>query len=200
MKEFFKMEYTYDTIKYDENSSISVNNSKFIALSFRVETEEDVKERLRWVSSNHPKTSHLCFAYLLQKGEQRVDDAGEPAGTAGLPILNKIKSHEVVDVLVVVIRYFGGIKLGKSGLIQAYGFISDDVLTESDKITINIMEEIKITSPYKNLNKLMRLLNRFKLTTESTESTTTNVTLHIKYPLLIKEEFLPELLRFSEKI
>ena len=200
VKEFFKMEYTYDTIKYDENSSISVNNSKFIALSFRVETEEDVKERLRWVSSNHPKTSHLCFAYLLQKGEQRVDDAGEPAGTAGLPILNKIKSHEVVDVLVVVIRYFGGIKLGKSGLIQAYGFISDDVLTESDKITINIMEEIKITSPYKNLNKLMRLLNRFKLTTESTESTTTNVTLHIKYPLLIKEEFLPELLRFSEKI
>ena len=200
VKEFFKMEYTYDTIKYDENSSISVNNSKFIALSFRVETTEDVKERLRWVSSNHPKTSHLCFAYLLQKGDQRVDDAGEPAGTAGLPILNKIKSHEVVDVLVVVIRYFGGIKLGKSGLIQAYGFISDDVLTESDKITINIMEEIKITSPYKNLNKLMRLLNRFKLTTESTESTTTNVTLHIKYPLLIKEEFIPELLRFSEKI
>jgi len=194
------MEYTYDTIKYDEKSSISVNNSKFIALSFRVETTDDVKERLRWTSNNHPKTSHICFAYLLQNGEYRADDAGEPSGTAGLPILNKIKSHEVVDVLVVVIRYFGGIKLGKSGLIQAYGFISDDVLTESDKLTINIMEEIKITSPYKNLNKLMRLLNRFKLTTESTESTTTNVTLHIKYPLLIKEEFLPELLRFSEEI
>ena len=192
------MEYTYNTIKYDEKSSISINNSKFIALSFRVETTEDVKERLRWTSNNHPKTSHICFAYLLQDGEHRSDDAGEPSGTAGLPILNKIKSYGVVDVLVVVIRYYGGIKLGKSGLIQAYGFISNEVLEESDKINIHIMEDIKVTSSYKNLNKLMRLLHRFKLTTESTESTTTNVTLHIKYPLLIREEFLPELLRYSE--
>ena len=105
-----------------------------------------------------------------------------------------------MDVLVVVIRYFGGIKLGKSGLIQAYSYISNEVLEESEKITVQIMEDIKVTATYKNLNKLMRLLNRFKLTTESTESTTTNVTLHIKYPLLIKEEFIPELLRFSEEI
>ena len=194
------MEYTYTTIKWDEKSSISINNSKFIAMSFRVENIEDVKSSLQWVAFHHPKTSHICSAYLLRNGESKSDDAGEPSGTAVSPILNKIKSHEVVNVLVVVIRYFGGIKLGKSGLIQAYSFISNEVLEMSDKVSIEIMEDISVTAPYKHLNKLMRLLNRFKLTTESTESTTTMVTLHIKYPLKIKEEFVPDLLRFSKNI
>ena len=200
MEDFFHMEYTYDTLKYDEKSTISINNSKFIAMSFRVETKEDVKERLEWTQFHHPKTSHICYGYLLRNGESKMEDAGEPSGTAGAPILNKIKSYEVVDVLVVVVRYYGGIKLGKSGLIQAYSYISNEVLEESEKITVQIMEDIKVTATYKNLNKLMRLLHRFKLTTESTESTTKDVTLHIKYPLLIKKEFLPELLRHSEEI
>jgi len=199
-RNFFHMEYTFDTIKYDEKSSISINNSKFIALSFRVETSEDVRERLEWVAFHHPKTSHICYSYLLRNGESKKEDAGEPSGTAGAPIFNKIRSYEVVDVLVVVVRYYGGVKLGKSGLIHAYSFITDEVLKESEIMTVQIMEEIKVTASYKNLNKLMRLLNRFKLTTESTESTTKDVTLHIKYPLTIKEKFIPELLRFSEEI
>jgi len=194
------MEYTYQTTKYDEKSTITINNSKFIAMSFRVENIDDVKSSLQWAAFHHPKTSHICSAYLLRNGESKADDAGEPSGTAGAPILNKIKSHEVVDVLVVVIRYFGGIKLGKSGLIQAYSFISNEVLDISGKSIIEIMEDIIITAPYKNLNKIMRLLNRFKLTTESTESTTTTVTLHIKYSLKIKDDFVPEILRFGDKV
>ena len=129
------MEYTFDTIKYDEKSSISINNSKFIALSFRVETSEDVKERLEWVAFHHPKTSHICYSYLLRNGESKKEDAGEPSGTAGAPIFNKIRSYEVVDVLVVVVRYYGGVKLGKSGLIHAYSFITDEVLKESEIMT-----------------------------------------------------------------
>jgi len=116
-EDFFKMEYTYQTTKYDEKSNITINSSKFIAMSFRVENIDDVKSSLQWAAFHHPKTSHICSAYLLRNGESKADDAGEPSGTAGAPILNKIKSHEVVDVLVVVILSVVSLNLFSSLII-----------------------------------------------------------------------------------
>jgi len=194
----FFMDFTYQTIKNNSDSTLTVNGSKFFALSYRVEVTEEIKDILKEVKVHHPKCSHICYGYTLLDGTEKSSDDGEPSGSAGYPILNKIKSAGLLNTLVVVIRYFGGIKLGKSGLIYTYGFMSKDVLEESNDTTVTIMEEVTINIPYGNINKFMKLLHRFQLTTETTASTTTHITVHISYPLRIKEDLHGGLLRLGD--
>lgn len=105
--------------------------SRFLAFVFPVSTEEQVKEHIQRLRQEHPQAVHVCSGYLLDvhKGQGRAHDDGEPSGSAGRPILNKIYSHDISNVLVAVVRYYGGIKLGVPGLIHAYKTAADEALT-----------------------------------------------------------------------
>ena len=113
---------TYFTIAAPVTGEYKEKGSKFLAYAYPFDKEEELTEIIKTLKSEHPKARHHCYAYQIGvDGEQhRANDDGEPSGTAGRPILGQIKSHGLTNVLVVVVRYFGGTKLGASGLIQAY--------------------------------------------------------------------------------
>ena len=115
-------EDTYKTISARAEGLYTEKRSKFIAIALPVRTVEEVKARLEELQKQYYDARHVCYAYMLGPGRKdfRANDNGEPSGTAGKPILGQINSNGLTDVLVVVVRYFGGIKLGTSGLIVAY--------------------------------------------------------------------------------
>ena len=124
------MEFSFNTIKSPvENILLKEKGSKFIGFAFPVDDEEDLKKSLQKIREEHPKATHHCYAFRLgMKGENyRANDDGEPSGSAGLPIYNQLLAHDITNVLVIVVRYYGGTKLGVSGLVKTYN--------ESAKIT-----------------------------------------------------------------
>ena len=116
------MNQPYLTIKEDGSVEQTIKKSQFICCIFRIKNEEQAQEILAKQRSLHKKATHICFAYMTgdQDQIQRESDNGEPQGTAGVPILEVLKANKIHDVLAIVIRYFGGIKLGAGGLIRAY--------------------------------------------------------------------------------
>jgi len=110
--------------------------SRFLAFVFPVHSEDEVKEHIQQLRQTHPQAVHVCSAYLLDqyRGQGRAHDDGEPAGSAGRPILNKIYSYSISNVLVAVVRYYGGIKLGVPGLINAYKTAADEALMQAGVI------------------------------------------------------------------
>tara|TARA_B100000683_G_C12318326_1_gene485417 strand:- start:107 stop:697 length:591 start_codon:yes stop_codon:yes gene_type:complete len=109
----------------------TIKGSRFIALAYPVSSHETAKEILEDIKIQHPKANHHCFAWRLANGEERMSDDGEPRGSAGAPILKRLISKNCVQTMVVVIRYFGGTKLGIGGLIRAYGGVAQEVLEQS---------------------------------------------------------------------
>lgn len=112
----------YHTLKARAEGDYREKGSKFLAYAFPCETEEMLKEHILALKKSHPSARHLCYAAIIgaERPEERSSDAGEPAGTAGLPILNQLLSAKLKNAAIVVVRYFGGTKLGKAGLIHAY--------------------------------------------------------------------------------
>ena len=109
--------------------------SEFIAYSRCLNTTEELNNHLKELKSEHPTARHFCWAYRLINGKEIVEnssDAGEPSGSAGLPILNAIKSKNIINCVIIVVRYFGGVKLGKQGLIEAYRYTAEQVIAQSD--------------------------------------------------------------------
>mgnify|MGYP001164188351 FL=1 len=134
--------------------------SKFIAYAFPVFSEEDVKERLEKVRKKEYAARHHCYAYTLHpdKSAWRANDDGEPANTAGKPILGQIQSKDLTNILIVVVRYFGGIKLGVGGLINAYRAAAADAL-ENISIEKRFVKEIyEVAFQYPQMNEVMRLV------------------------------------------
>jgi uncharacterized YigZ family protein len=125
----------YYSVQKEAIGEYKEKGSKFIAYVFSMEDENKLGEYLAGVKVEHPKARHFCFAYRLKMNGElfRVNDDGEPSGTAGKPILGQILSFGLSDVLVVVVRYFGGTKLGASGLIQAYKSAAEDGLIQAGK-------------------------------------------------------------------
>lgn len=120
----------YYTVKQRVRHEIVIQKSKFIGDAFHVTSEQEALERLQDVRSEFPDATHHCYAYVVgyESVVQRFNDDGEPSGTAGMPILQVIQNRELKDVLVVVTRYFGGIKLGANGLVRAYSRTAAEVL------------------------------------------------------------------------
>ena len=125
--------HIYREIKKPSTVSLRVKGSKFIGYSFNITSKDDVKERIADLKKKEHKARHFCFAYILSnnKSIQIVNDDGEPSSTAGKPILRQILSKDLTNVLIVVVRYFGGIKLGVSGLINAYKSAANEVINKS---------------------------------------------------------------------
>jgi uncharacterized YigZ family protein len=122
-------------IKQSYENEIVINKSRFIGVIIPIDDDSKVKDILKDLNKKYPKATHYCYAYVINKKEKSNDD-GEPSGTAGRPILEVIKNYELQDVLVVVIRYFGGIKLGAGGLVRAYVNASKEVIDKSEQFLV----------------------------------------------------------------
>jgi len=150
----------YSTVKGISEGIYKEKGSKFIARAVAVDTENEVKEILDQVRKEHHGARHHCYAYKIGVGEamSRANDDGEPAGTAGKPILNQIFSSGLTNVMVVVTRYFGGKKLGASGLIAAYKTAASDALNNAEIVQKVLTDIYELEFGYASTNLVMRLL------------------------------------------
>lgn len=154
---------TYQEIQMDAESSLRERGSRFLAYSFLVKSEIQVKEKLQLLKSKFPDATHHCYAFVLGQGSeaQRFNDDGEPSGSAGRPILRAILSLQLTNVLVVVVRYFGGTLLGIPGLIEAYGGAAKLVLIESKVVERLQEEQFKISCSFEHEQEIHHLLRGF---------------------------------------
>lgn len=132
--------------EYYENE-IVINKSRFIGIIIPLSNDYQVKDILKELNKKYPKATHYCYAYIIGNKEKSNDD-GEPSGTAGRPILEVIKNSDLHDVLLVVIRYFGGIKLGAGGLVRAYVNASKEVIDKADVFSIETHTLYEISMEY----------------------------------------------------
>ena len=134
--------------------------SKFLAFAHHVESIDEVKDIVASYKKNYFDARHVCFAYMLgaDRKEFRVNDDGEPSSTAGKPILGQINSHELTNILIVVVRYYGGVNLGTGGLIVAYREASADALAHSVIETRKIEDIIYISFAYPSMNAVMKVV------------------------------------------
>lgn len=157
---------TYRAIAAPAEGSFRDRGSKFMAYAFPLRREEDVKDRLADVKVSHPKARHFCWAYRLTPDRQvfRFNDDGEPAGSAGRPILNTLLSYDLTDVFVVVVRYFGGTLLGVPGLINAYKMATKDALDAAAIIQKTVNDQYQVRFDYLQMNDVMRIVKEDDLT------------------------------------
>ncbi len=157
---------TYKTIlKASEEQLYKDKNSKFYGYAFPALTEDDVKTHIEILKKKHHAARHWCYAYQLgtENISYRANDDGEPNNTAGMPIYGQIQSFEVTNILIVVVRYFGGVKLGVGGLINAYKTTAQIVLEHSNIVEKTINIDYLISFDYKNMNKVMRIIKERNL-------------------------------------
>lgn len=154
--------YTYRTIAKESEGLYKEKGSRFIALAYPVRTEEEVKQHVADVKKKYYDARHHCYAYILgaNKDAYRMNDDGEPSGTAGRPIHGQLLSKDLTDTLIIVIRYFGGIKLGVSGLINAYKTAAKDALDNNTIVEKFVEEDYQLRFPPLSMNKVMQLLKR----------------------------------------
>ncbi|MFI5149577.1 MAG: IMPACT family protein [Bacteroidia bacterium] len=145
--------------------------SKFLAYAFPVRTEEEVKTHVQNLKKEHHKARHWCYAFRLGADKQffRVQDDGEPSGTAGRPILGQIQSRDLSDIVVIVVRYFGGTLLGVGGLIQAYKLAASDALDKARIIEKIIGERYTVRFPYERMNDVMKIIKDRELEQSNTD-------------------------------
>lgn len=150
---------TYQTLKSPIQAEFKDKGSRFLAFAYPVQTAEQVKKHIDDLRQEHHKARHWCYAYRLGvDGNQfRANDDGEPSGSAGRPILGQIDSFELIDVLVVVVRYFGGTLLGVPGLIHAYKTSTQMALENAQIIEKNIEKTVRIRCEYPYLNEAIRI-------------------------------------------
>ncbi|WP_315511172.1 YigZ family protein [Hoylesella nanceiensis] len=154
------MSDTYLTIQDKSEGIYTEKRSKFLAFAHPVETIDEIKDLLTDYKKKYYDARHVCYAYMLgpERTDFRMNDDGEPSSTAGKPILGQINSRELTNILVVVIRYFGGVKLGTSGLIVAYREAAAEALSAATVIEKTIEETVTFTFPYVMMNSVMRVV------------------------------------------
>jgi uncharacterized YigZ family protein len=152
---------TYKTVAFpSEEILFKEKNSKFFGYSFPIESEEEVKPIIDRLRKQHPHAVHYCYAYQIgaETIVYRANDDGEPSNSAGMPIYGQIQSFSVTNILIVVVRIFGGVKLGVGGLITAYKTAAQMTLEASEIIEKTINVHYLVSFDYKNINKVMRII------------------------------------------
>ncbi|MBR0182279.1 MAG: YigZ family protein [Bacteroidaceae bacterium] len=151
---------SYTTITDIAEGTYSELRSKFLAFAIPVRTADEALDWVAQYQKEYFDARHVCWAYRLGADgqEYRSNDNGEPSGTAGKPILGQLISHDLSDVLLVVVRYFGGVKLGTSGLIVAYRTAASEALAAANKIERLVEQEMKLTFTYDHMNLVMRMV------------------------------------------
>ncbi|MBO5578986.1 MAG: YigZ family protein [Prevotella sp.] len=150
----------YKTIATTSEGYYTEKRSKFLAFAHHVETVDEVKELLAGYRKKYYDARHVCYAYMLGAGREefRANDDGEPSSTAGKPILGQINSNELTDILIVVVRYYGGVNLGTSGLIVAYREAAADAIAHATVETRQVEEIVTYTFAYPQMNDVMRIV------------------------------------------
>ena len=157
---------TYNTIDFSpEEILFKEKNSKFFGYAFPIQSEAEVKSLIETLKKQHPNAGHFCYAYQLGTDtiSYRANDDGEPSNSAGIPIYGQIQSFSVSNILIVVVRIYGGVKLGVGGLISAYKTTAQLVLESCEIIEKTIDIPFMISFDYKNMNKVMRVIKEKKL-------------------------------------
>ncbi len=190
---------TYKSIKSKTEGLFKDNGSRFIAYCYPVENEEEVKELVSNLKKEHYNARHHCYSYRIgAKGKNfRMNDDGEPSYTAGRPILGQIDSYGLSDILIVVVRYFGGIKLGVPGLIRAYKQASLDALEKATIVEKIVKERYLIDFDYSAMNDIMTLIKDYNLDYKN-PIFELNCSLEIELRLSIKETFIEKLEKIQD--
>ena len=154
----------FKTISNVGEGTYSEKRSKFLAFSHHVETEEQVKDIVAQYRKKYYDARHVCYAYMLGVERQvfRANDDGEPSSTAGKPILGQINSNELTDILIVVVRYYGGVNLGTGGLIVAYKTAAAEAIAASEIEIRQVEELVTYNFPYVMMNDVMRVVKEMK--------------------------------------
>ncbi|SEA31827.1 uncharacterized protein, YigZ family [Xylanibacter ruminicola] len=154
----------FKTLKAEGEGYYTEKRSKFLAFAHHVETLDEIKELLAGYRKKYYDARHVCYAYMLgaERLEFRANDDGEPSSTAGKPILGQINSNELTDILIVVVRYYGGVNLGTSGLIVAYREAAADALAHSEIETRQVEEIVTYTFAYPLMNDVMRIVKEMQ--------------------------------------
>ena len=150
------------TIKEEKESEIIINKSKFISIITKVETIDEVKDKLKEIKKKYKGATHYCYAYIIN-GYQKCSDDKEPSGTAGIPILNILKTNELNYILCVVVRYFGGIKLGAGGLVRAYSSSAKEVIGKCEFGNLTPGYNIIIDFEYENIKQIENILKDIQI-------------------------------------
>ena len=151
---------SYKTIKLSSTGIYKEKGSKFIAKAYPVANESEIKNILAKIKKEYYDANHHCYAYIFgyDKSAYRMNDDGEPNGTAGRPIYGQLLSYDLTNILIVVIRYFGGTKLGVSGLINAYKTASKDALENSEIIIKKVYDVYELLFNYDQMNEVMKII------------------------------------------
>ncbi len=165
------MNDTYNTIISKSEGNFKDKGSKFLAYAFPVSTEEEIKKIIQTLKKEHHSARHHCYAWRLgtEKIRFRANDDGEPSSTAGKPILGQLLSFNVTNIMIVVVRYFGGTLLGVGGLINAYKNAASDVLNNCEIIERKIETRFEIKFSYNELNSVMQIIKNENLNQISTD-------------------------------
>ena len=184
-------EDTYKTISAPSEGIYTEKRSKFIAIALPVRTVDEVKSHLEVYQKKYYDARHVCYAYMLgpERKDFRANDNGEPSGTAGKPILGQINSNELTDILIIVVRYFGGIKLGTSGLIVAYKAAAAEIIEKTVDETVAFLFE------YPFMNDVMRIVKE-----EEPEILEQSYDMDCRMALRIRKSMMPKLRARLEKV
>ncbi len=155
----------FNTITATSEGYYTEKRSKFLAFAHHVETQEEIKQLLAGYRKKYYDARHVCYAYMLgaDRTDFRANDDGEPSSTAGKPILGQINANGLTDILVVVVRYYGGVNLGTSGLIVAYRTAAADALAHASIEVRQVEEEVSYTFSYPQMNDVMRIVKEMNL-------------------------------------
>lgn len=165
----FEMTDEYLTIASVGEYNYTEKRSKFLAFAHPVSSVDEIKAIIAETQKRYYDARHVCYAYMLgaERKDWRINDNGEPSGTAGKPILGQINSNNLTDVLVVVVRYFGGVKLGTSGLIEAYRESAAGVIDSVQKITKYVEQDLVVLFNYVIINDLMKIVKDLNINVAS---------------------------------
>ena len=146
------------TVKGEAQAQFVEQRSRFISFLWHVTTADEVKERIASLQKEYYDARHICYAYMLgaERADWRANDNGEPSGTAGKPILGQINSAGLTDVLIAVVRYFGGVKLGTSGLTEAYRLGAQQVIEKAEIVTAYVERDVTVLFTYNMMNVVMK--------------------------------------------
>ncbi len=188
------MEDVYYTIEKEGTAVFREKMSRFLSFAHYVRSAEEAKEYVKLYQNEYHDSRHVCWAYMIgpDRKEWQLNDNGEPSGTAGKPILGQINSRELTDVVVIVVRYFGGIKLGTPGRIAAYREAGAFALDDAGKREMHEMERVAITFPYVAADGVMKLIKGLGVT--MLDRSFDNVcTVTVEYRKSLHDEFLGRL-------
>lgn len=179
------------TVKENIKNEIIINKSRFITLLIKINNLDEIEKNLKEIKKKYKDATHYCYAYIIGNKE-KCSDNGEPSGTAGMPILNVLKQNDLTNILCVVIRYFGGIKLGAGGLIRAYSTSASEALNKTNIVNLIKGYKIVIEFNYDNIKQINYLLKDIQIKKEYGNT--------ITYTFNIKEDSLNKIENELSKI